>query len=424
MSTPGAVRRRATRASVAVLAVLGSGLVPPATAATNLRHVPCGSVAASPSFAVDHVLFCASSTRDGTGVDFYRSTDAGHTWTGPTSVERGQRGDAPEAIFPSPAYATDRTLYLGTSGGGGYVSTDGGATFASLSGGASFLNQVATVFIDGAPGGAITRPDLIVAGAGGGIYDPQLPPRPLPPSAVVDAAHYIVPPDYPNTNQAVVLSQQTGLGPPQVEAMEGHARAYGCTVGFNCGTLLYDFPPPSGYDTTFVGWSGPTYYPSSPDTYAVIESSKSRAFDPNPPEQVYRSPDYGHTWALWPSVTKLFAPFGGGEQIYINASPDAPHRLFLHLTGGANTPAVPDEQFYRSDDNGATWHRIGCAWGPTEKARFRCNLPFNATPFYGRPTLVEPGGRLYLVGEHNTGKHVDYVGLYCSRDYGTHWSSC
>jgi hypothetical protein len=412
------------RAGLAALAVLSAALAVPAAARPSLWHVPCQTVAASPSFATDHVLFCASATNGGTGVEFYRSSDAGHTWTGPTVVERGQSGDGAEAIFPSPAYRTDHTLYLGTFDGGGYVSTDSGTSFGSpLTGASYFLNEIATVFLDGTPGGALARPDLIVGAGKTQIYDPSLPPRPVTPSPLAFSHRYIIPPDYPSTHQAVELSAQMGLGPPQVEATEGHARAYGCVGEFACNTLLYDFAPLPGYNATGIGWSGPTYYPSSPDNYAVIGSGTIGTVNLNPPVQVYRSPDYGRTWAVWPSVTRLFAPFAGGEEIYINASPDAPHRLFLHLTGGANSPSVPDEQLYRSDDNGANWHRIGCAWGPTERARYRCTLPFNATPIYGGVTLVEPGGRLYLVGEHDTGKHTDFMGLYCSRDYGVHWTT-
>jgi N-acetylmuramoyl-L-alanine amidase CwlA len=31
---------------------------------------------------------------------------------------------------------------------------------------------------------------------------------------------------------------------------------------------------------------------------------------------------------------------------------------------------------------------------------------------------------MYLVGEHDTGKHTDYVGLYCSHNYGRTWHTC
>jgi len=138
---------------------------------------------------------------------------------------------------------------------------------------------------------------------------------------------------------------------------------------------------------------------------------------------VFRSTDFGRTWSVWTSVTKLL-PTGlwNGQELYVNASPSEPHRLFLHLIGGAR-PTDPDEQLFRSDDNGVSWHRIGFAWGPAQKGRSKSTLPWNATTVAYEQTVVEPGGRLYLVGEHDTGKHTDYSGLYCSRDYGVHWST-
>jgi hypothetical protein len=372
-------------------------------------------------------------------VDLFRSDDGGGTWAGPFPIERGKpAGDFGDGIYLSPNFANDQTLYVNTFDGPGYLSTDRGATFTTLDGTAAAAARptshpvlspiITTAFLDGVPGGGAGRPDLIVGGAPPGccdtIFDPVLPPRSTPPSGQVVSELYIVPPDFPSTRQAVVLSQQQGVGPPQVEAYEGHARAYGCVGEFVCDKVLYDFAPfRAGDDTTWIDWDGPTSYPSSADNYVVISSGKVGVFDPNPPTRAFRSSDFGRTWAVWTSVSKLLSAFGGGEEIFVNASPDAPHRLFLHLTGGANPASIPDEQLYRSDDNGATWHRIGFAWGPKQKARSRSTLPWNATPIAYGTTVVEPGGRLYLVGEHDTGKRTDYTGLYCSHDYGVHWST-
>lgn len=437
MSRRRGARRNRTAASLAILAVSATGLAAPASANTALRHVPCIDIAASPSFATDHVIFCATATRDQTGVDLYRSTDAGHTWHGPVAVERGQpANDFPFGLYLSPAYRTDHTLYIGTVEAHGYVSTDGGATFtplaAALGSGPTSPGLLApgytTPFLDGSPTAGVTRPELIVSSSQPGgccdtIYDPVLAPRPSTPSPLIASRAYIVPPDFPSTHQAVVLSGQMGLGPPPVEAMEGHARAFGCTGEFACDSLLYDFAPLRGDNSTGVDWSGPTY-PSSPDNYVVILSGVTGDFDHLRP-RVYRSTDYGHTWTLWTSVDRLLPDYWNSySEVYINASPDAPHRLFLHLLGGSDDqPSMPDNLLYRSDDNGATWHRIGYAWGPKQKARSRSTLPWNTVNYGYEATIVEPGGRLYLVAEHDTGKHVDYAGLYCSRDYGLHWST-
>jgi hypothetical protein len=361
-------------------------------------------------------------------VDLYRSGDAGHSWVGPFPVERGKpQNDFANGIYLSPAYGNDHTLYVSTFDSVGYVSTDSGAHFTPLSGTESISRVNTTPFLNGEPGVISPRADLIVAETQPTccdmIFDPLLPSRPTAPDPQVRSWSYIVPATYPSTHEAVMLSQQLAIGPSPLDSVYGHARAYGCTGDFVCTSLLYDFPPFRSGDTgTGIEWDAPTYAPSSPDNYAVITSGRG-VFEANPPTRVYRSADYGHTWTVWSSVTKLLSAFGGGEEIFVNASPDAPHRLFLHLTGGANPASIPDEQLYRSDDNGVTWRRIGVAWGPQQKARSRSNLPWNATPVAYGTTIVEPGGRLYLVGEHDTGKHVDHVGLYCSRDYGTHWSA-
>lgn len=424
-------RRTSPRAALAAVAALTAGLAAPVGAtAQPLRHVPCSALAASPTFAADHVLFCAGATRDASGVDLYRSGDAGHTWTGPFPVERGQpHNDFADGIYVSPRYSADHTVYVSTYDSSGYVSTDSGATFAALGGTDLVSPANATPFIDGTAGAAL-RPDLIVAsalrpaGCCNMIYDPALPPRPTPADPQVVSSHFIVPPDYPSTHQAVMLSQQLAAGTAPLDAVYGHARAYQCNGNFVCTTSVFDFPPAPGDDDTSIDWAGPTYYPSSPDNYVLVASGRKADSFAHPHLQVYRTTDYGHTWAPWPSVTKLVAPLGLGEEVFINASPDAPHRLFLHLTGPPpNPPGIPDQQLYRSDNNGATWHRIGYAWGPEQVTRVHSTLPWNTVPVAYGATVVEPGGRLYLVAEHDTGKHVDYSGLYCSRDYGAHWST-
>lgn len=423
----GRMRRHAALAAVAALTA--SLTVPAGASGQPLHHVPCETVAASPAFAVDHVLFCAAATLDASGVDLYRSADAGHSWAGPFPVERGKpHNDFADAIFISPGYHSDHTLYVHTYDGGGYVSTDSGATYSPINATSLISNIDATPFLDGEPGVLAHRPELIVAAAQPNccdmIYDPTLPARPTPPDPQVRSWFYIIPPDYAATHQAVMLSQQLARGTAPLDSVYGHARAYGCTVNFVCTTVLHDFAPfRAGDVATGLEWNAPTYYPSSPDNYVVVSSGRG-VFDPNIPVRVYRSSDYGRTWSLWTSATNLLAPLGWGEEIFINASPDAPHRLFLHLTGPPpNPPGIPDEQLYRSDDNGATWHRIGYAWGPEQRARTRSTLPWNTVRFAYGSTIVEPGGRLYLVAEHKTGKHVDYSGLYCSHDYGAHWST-
>jgi hypothetical protein len=433
------VRRVAALAAGAALLAGLAAAVPAHAAATPRRHVPCTDVAVSPAFASDHTVFCGAPNADASGVDLYRSTDAGHTWKGPYPVERlaGYHQDDVLGIYVSPAYRTDRTLYVGAASQAAWVSTNGGLTFHRPGPSAlvglntpGLYRLETTIFLNGTPGGTTPpRAGLLVTQAGppagccDTVVDPFLPPRTYDPGPQVISRKYIVAPDYPSTHQSVVLGGQMSIGPQPVPSLlEGHARAYGCVDQLGCTTLLYDFPPLPGDNAEGVGWADATY-PAGPDNYAVVVSGVWGEPDSGKP-RIFRSADYGHTWTLWTSATKLLPTRTNSySEFFINASPDTPHRLFLHVIGGSDRPTDPDYQLYRSDNNGASWHRIGYAWGPEQKALTRSTLPWNYSAEAYRPTVVASGGRLYLIAEHDTGKHTDYLGLYCSRDYGAHWST-
>ena len=85
------------------------------------------SVAAlSPDYPADGIAFLGTD-RDGAG-ELYKSLDGGATWE---SSGAGLSGARILSIALSPAYPADRTLFAGTKDDGVYRSTDGGATWVS-----------------------------------------------------------------------------------------------------------------------------------------------------------------------------------------------------------------------------------------------------------------------------------------------------
>jgi hypothetical protein len=410
--------------------MLGASLVTPAAAAP-LRNPPCHTIAVLPTFATDRIMFCGSgplpSAKHAGPNAIYRSDDAGRTWTGPFTLPTNGDLDHIQGIQPSPNYRRDQTVFVGTYTGG-YVTTDGGKTFTQLSSIGNFDNFEGTVFIDGLPGEVATRPALVASGGFfpccNTVYDPLTTPvtRPVttPPDWSV-VRHYFVPPDFVTSRQAVAIgrsntdrSQTTTHG----TVFSGHSKAYACDGDFVCSRVLYDFAPRGGDTDTLVKWAGTTY-PGSPDAHVLTYSTQER-----PLLRYFRSRDHGRTWAPWTSVERLLDGLPWDTKVYVSASPNNPKRLLLHLSGwGFTSDAKPQEQLFRSDDDGRTWKRIGYAWGPEQKSRGKSTLPWTRSIGAYEPMIVGPGGRVYHVAVKDTGKRpVDYAGLYCSRDFAKTWT--
>lgn len=405
--------------------------VPVSATATAARRVPCQTVAVSPAFATDRTMFCASGASESAGfrgpVNLYKSTDAGRTWSAPMRVASSGGGDMAEAIFVSPAYPTDHTIFVGTHGAG-YVSTDDGRTFVQLSNIGNFNRYFASVYLDGLPGPAVTRPALVAAGGiwpcCDMVYDPLTTPvtRPVvPPPDYTLVDHYLVPPDFASSRQAVALGRPN-LTPasPDYGTLTGHSKAYACDAHFVCNRVLYDLAPAPGETDSYVDFAGTTF-DGGRDTYVVTSGDPDRA---RASQRMFRSRDSGRTWAPWDSVNALLRGLPWGTFAYAAASPERPTRLFLRISGWAwDTESAPQEQVFRSDDDGRTWRRTGFAWGPEQRPRTRSTLPWNLTHAY--EPLVVRGDRVFVVGEHASGKRTDATGLYCSANGGASWSrSC
>jgi hypothetical protein len=433
-------RRRLLASSIVVVtAVTTLGAVPSRAGSRTLRHVPCSAVAVSPSFATDRTVFCAAGAgadRNHVGpVNFYRSSDAGRTWVGPWLIAKDAKANGALVILPSPGYAADHTIFVDTERGG-YASTDAGVTFTLLTAhdsrnvGGGFAYDLGTVFLEPAPAGFARQPAIVSALERSGCCDkviyPELTttPRYLQPVPVNFATRrYLIPPDFGTTHRAVAVQVPgTSVGGIPGLPSDNSSRVVGCDVELVCSQVIFTFPQRSGTLGNAVNEIGPTYQGSA-DNYALISDLGGG------PEvegyRMYRSHDHGQTWAPWTSVTRLFHGYDW-VQPRLASSPDNPKRLWLRLTyepGGGPALVPAQQQLFRSDDDGRTWTNLGVSWGPGQKPRSRSTLPWNGSGNSNHPLIAAPGGHLYLIGEHRTGKRLDYLGLYCSHDFGRRWST-
>ena len=78
------------------------------------------SLAISPAFSTDRTLFVGLRGWD---LGVFRSTDGGNSWE---EVYEGLRGGSPPWVAVSPSFASDRTLFAVRGNGGVHRSTDGG----------------------------------------------------------------------------------------------------------------------------------------------------------------------------------------------------------------------------------------------------------------------------------------------------------
>lgn len=107
----------------------------------NIGSVGVGAVAISPAFAADNTLIALTSA----GV--YKSTDRGNTWG---AINAGLSSTALadlRTLAFSPAYASDRTLFLGTGRAGIWRSTNGGASWAAINTGHTPQQDVGSIVI-------------------------------------------------------------------------------------------------------------------------------------------------------------------------------------------------------------------------------------------------------------------------------------
>jgi hypothetical protein len=399
--------------AVAVACVTGGA---PVSVAAARPAPPCLELAFSPAFATDRTVFCAYDVPED-GAYVARSTDGGRTWGSGRLVHYAADAVAGTSVMVSPWFARDGRVLV-TTRAGLFESTDRGTTYHQIDADWStqsppiasritpFHDSFDAVDDTGGSSGAF----VFSTGSGAArVYDPDLGARAVAGVALRPVTRFLVPPDYVDRRQAVALaSAPVGVYSYQKPVTPSGLAAYRCVGDFVCGDPITYFGDVVHAD------SAPLAQPGS----LALFTRDSTASSTSAPVHAWRTRDHGQTWQPWPSASRLVAPRPATfVRTAVTASPDAPKRLFLHVTwasSGKDGSSSADDtwgfRLYRSDDDGATWRQAGGA------------LPWNTGSWSAPVTLsAQPGGRLYATGLHRSGKRVDYQGVFCSRDGGGSW---
>lgn len=387
----------------------------------------CVALAFSSDFARDRTVFCAAETADHDAVHLHRSSDAGRTWGPGRLVADGigalHRTSAKVAI--SPLFARDHQVLVWTYAAL-YASFDGGQSFGLVDDSGGYTDVLP--FVDGVPG----RPEtartayLITYGATvccASVYDPLSRDPDTDTRRVLGTLEYtdyfLIPPDYRDTRKAVVLGANVEVyhyDRPVTEPGEG---AYMCVADFSCQRRIHSFDNSNLRAFSRLGRVGDYYYGGYPDNDPGPDSDLGKL-------RFWRTRDGGLTWQRWSSVEHLHAKYVPTLWHYtmMASSPDVPHRLFQLVATQddlteSTSATVPAFELFRSDDDGATWRRIGHSWGRRQPVKAPSILPWNAS----HPELhAALGGRLYVTAARRNAKGaVTFQGMYCSTNLGQTW---
>jgi hypothetical protein len=411
---------------VVALAAFVSPATPVASARAVAPPTECRAFSFSPSFRRDGTAMCLASERSGDEdvQRVYVTTDGGRRW----QRRAGAGLDYPPytvvgRTWVSPLYASDRSLFVGTTNGI-YASRDGGQSFALLtnqigdggdSGSAAtpyVRTEAPTRALPGAPTGPHTT--FVMAaprGSGTGIGSRRLeyPPVavPVPGSPGLDQRFLI-----PAAGTPLVLARvESG---DVSTARDDPSQLFGCTQDFACSTPLFRFPVESRHLVHHVFSPG---YARDRTLYLTFTGATSRP-------EIWRSTDAGQTFHLLKAANAVLPRLPRNPEAMIEAQlavdPGRPSRLFLHVGYWGvlrpNGPMPPSAQLFRSDDHGAHWSRIGFQLFPGQRGR-RGTLPWNTTD----GSLVAPApGKLFAAGGYASGDRVT-GGLFCSVDAGRTW---
>lgn len=371
----------------------------------------CAQVVTAPDFGASRTAFCASITSDGvtTSVTLGRSRDAGRTWQRATATGIvATAEDHLVQLVVSPAYSSDRALFVMLNGSGTFRSIDGGESFVPVDP-QGFGAVAAARVLGGPPAPSATRGVLVVArhGAAEGanqsfVLDPPLPRLPVSGTPALDIAFVSAPDD-----RAVVLAVgATGAGHTYQESV------FACAPTFSCATPLGHLPVGLHLDRI---WLSPSF---TKDGVVMV-----RAIAPDFRVVFLRSRDGGRTFGAWTSVQHLVdAVYAAGAVPQTDVSGvrvSGRGRLYFRIAAPeVSRGGTPAEQLFVSPDVGATWSRVaygrsGLQSGP------RGTMPVLAAPgiVAEPPGFVEAAGdRVFMAGA---------PGVFCSVDGGVHWSrSC
>jgi hypothetical protein len=403
--------KAALAAAVALLAMPGA-----ATATTAVP--PCFAAEFSPAFAHDHTAFCLTNS-DATGLRLYRSQDAGRHWDGGRLVA-GRLVNLPDLVL-SPAFPADPTVFVVSGGDGMWVSRDGGRTFATAPRGPYFGALRAAPYVEAVPTPHAAFAEGSLALVGTGVFDAVLGARTVV-GAPTATTHFIVPPDYATTRQAVAIGNDVTPGVSGTPLTGDRMRAFRCEGDFTCATPIFDF---GDVEQVHVQRIAP-----GDDVVVTMPLHPAGGVTPLMPVlHAWRSRDYGRTWVRWAGIESLLhrSANPGLQDIFLTRSADAPHRLFAQTNHyGVTGKTRPANQLWRSDDDGRTWTRVGYSFGPDQPHAGQGTLPWNDPGQSIAQTRAwisaQPGGLLYALGARvvagrTTGQH-----LWCSRDLGRTWA--
>ncbi|HVE74526.1 MAG TPA: hypothetical protein VNA30_05480 [Mycobacteriales bacterium] len=441
---------RGRLAALACCAALGMlGLAPPATADRATSSAPCQVIDFSPTFADDGTAFCASQsfshsnppnplTPGRTGpVQIFTTTDAGRTWRSVATT--GLPGASTEHWFPtltqilfSPAYSSDRAIFLWAARDGLFRSTDAGRTWTRAPVSPLGQGRLTPLLISPADPER-SRPAvgaLLYAAAWslcmypGGAHEEEAPSNalviwpalvPLRAAGCSFSEQYLVPRDWPSSPLHLLASST--LRPGQGFFFHGDAEVWNCQPPMLCT----DRSVLSAKSDAKEGW--------------LDERAKGviRAFvqpDQGPPlARLVVSRDAGRSWQPWGSADALLReslPLAlvdmGDRQTFLLRVSDAFNN---RIWGGFGTFETPrsrlGERIYRTADDGRSWKLVAAsparAGVPT--------LPFNAP--YGYPLdrggMWQQGSRLFTLAESVVGKSTSNdAGVWCSLDGGRRWA--
>ncbi|HVF03514.1 MAG TPA: sialidase family protein [Frankiaceae bacterium] len=373
----------------------------------------CQDIVVSPAYRRDRTVFCVHrGTPDARRV-LAVSVNGGRTWRDAalTGLLRpaGVSGIA-LTLSVSPAFGTDRTLFV-TTGSGTFLSTDLGQSFR-------LVDALTKPHTDGNPVPFVgrlsalplgdTAPRLLLAYAGTqvpALIDPGDGSR-RPATGVPGrgALQFVVRASATAPDGALAIVNEPD-GPAD------HAVVYRCDGSLTCAVPSFAFP--SG--TRFALHSRVRLLP---DGSLVAVLSKGGAAD-----TVWRSTDGGATFAVWAPVARLLdaAERAGGDRpvVTLASTHGLPRRLYARVEVASPATrwrpgAPPASQLFRSDDGGATWRRIGYG-----RAMFQPgphgNLPWAGD---GQPGEIElaPDGRLLASGSADS-----VFTTWCSLDGGKRW---
>jgi len=384
-------------ASGAALAALSVAM--PASAA---RPPACQEVAFSPAFSRDRTMWCSESVADD-GAYVYRSTDAGRTWGRGVQVKSGDGRQFMARVLVSPLYATDRRVLVWTTEGL-YESLDGGVTFSGEP--VAEPNAQATPYVDTMVTGK-ARAAFVYGVGGNGTYDTELGRRSVVGAPGNEVLRYLVPSSFAQTRKAVAVSIPSAtLADRNHNAVTPETTvAIRCEGDFVCAERGQDFGRLFVDVIDDLGRPDQHYVMGREFTWqsdGTITKGKERA---------WRTNDAGQSWTEWASVEHVLNLRTDDSTWTITGSPDS-RRLFLSVTSvlssGKDNLSVTDDTYamtlWRSDDDGATWHRL--------------SVPWTRPPLGVHPVTItaQTGNRLYA-----TASRPGFTGLFCSLDNGRTW---